>query len=159
MNRSPPGSLLDESGLSRFVMPLTDRQFVVALGVALPVWVALGLGVGGPLYRPVGFIAWLAFVLWQPLLEEVVFRGILQGQLLRVLGGRRLAGITAANWLTTALFAAMHLFAQPLAWAIAVAVPSLVYGHLRERFDSVWPAVAMHATYNAGFAIAALVAG
>lgn len=159
MNRSPPGSLLDESGLSRFVMPLTDRQFVVALGAALPVWIALGLGFGGSLYRPVGLAAWLAFVLWQPLLEELVFRGILQGQLLRVLGGRRLAGITAANWLTTALFAAMHLFAQPPLWAIAVAVPSLVYGHLRERFDSVWPAVAMHATYNAGFAIAALVAG
>lgn len=159
MNRFPPGSLVDESGLSRFVMPLTDRHFVVALGAALPVWIALGPGVGGPLYRPVGLAAWLGFVLWQPLLEELVFRGILQGQLLRVRGGLRLAGISVANWLTTALFAAMHLFAQPPAWAIAVAVPSLVYGHLRERFDSVWPAVAMHATYNAGFAIAALVAG
>ncbi|WP_187272118.1 CPBP family glutamic-type intramembrane protease [Zeimonas arvi] len=37
--------------------------------------------------------------------------------------------------------------------------PSLIFGHLRERFDSVWPAVAMHALYNAGFGIAALVAG
>jgi len=95
MNRSPAGSLLDESGLSRLVMPLTDRHFVVALGAALPVWIALGLGVGGPLHRPVGLIAWLAFVPWQPLLEEVVFRGILQGRLLRILGGRPVTHVRA----------------------------------------------------------------
>ena len=91
MSRFPPGSLLDESGLSRFVMPLSDRHFVVAPGAALPVWIALGPGVSGSLYRPAGLIAWLAFVLWQPLIEELVFRGILQGQLLRIFGGRPVA--------------------------------------------------------------------
>jgi len=95
MSRFPPGSLLDESGLSRFVMPLSDRHFVVALGAALPVWIALGLGVSGSLYRPAGLIAWLAFVLWQPLIEELVFRGILRGQLLRILGGRPVARLRA----------------------------------------------------------------
>jgi len=156
----PPrgGSLLTESGLTRVVLPLCDRHFVVALAAAVPVWLAIGFGAAGPVYRPAGLLAWLAFVLWQPLLEELVFRGLLQGQLLRILRGRRVGPVSAANLLATVAFAAMHLFAQPPAWALAVAVPSLVFGHLRERYDSVWPAVAMHALYNAGFGVAAVSA-
>ena len=42
-----------------------------------------------------------------------------------------------------------------LVWALAVALPSLVFGHLRERFSSVLPAILMHVTYNAGFALTA----
>lgn len=153
---APRGSLLAESGITRFALPLTDPHFLAALAAAVPVWVALGLGATGPLYRPAGLLAWLAFVLWQPLLEELVFRGLLQGQLLRIVASRHIGPISTANLLTTVVFAAMHLFAQPPAWALAVALPSLVFGHLRERFDSVWPAVAMHAAYNAGFGLAAL---
>ncbi len=46
---------------------------------------------------------------------------------------------------------AWHVGTQPLGWALAVAIPSLVFGHLRERFGSVWPAVIVHIVYNAGF--------
>jgi len=155
---APRASLLAESGITRFVLPLADRHFAMALAVAVPVWVALGLGVAGPLYRPAGLLAWLAFVIWQPLVEELVFRGVLQGRLLQMPTQRRVGPLSAANLLTTAAFAAMHLLAQPPAWALAVALPSLVFGHLRERFDSVWQAVAMHAAYNAGFGVAALFA-
>ncbi|MCM5570146.1 JDVT-CTERM system glutamic-type intramembrane protease [Burkholderiaceae bacterium FT117] len=151
--------MLAESGLARFVLPLADAQFVAAIVVALPVWLLLGLGLAGPLHRPAGLLEWLAFVAWQPLLEELVFRGLLQGQLLRLSAARRVGPVSVANLLTTAAFAAMHLLAQPPAWALAVVAPSLVFGHLRERFGSVWPAVAMHAVYNAGFGVAALFAG
>lgn len=151
--------MLAESGLARFVLPLADPHFVAAIVVALPVWLVLGLGLAGPLHRPAGLLAWLAFVAWQPLLEELVFRGLLQGQLLRLSAARRVGPVSVANLLTTAAFAAMHLLAQPAAWALAVVAPSLVFGHLRERFGSVWPAVAMHAVYNAGFGVAALFAG
>ena len=131
---------------------------MAALVVALPVWIAIGLGAAGPVYRPAGLLAWFSFVLWQPLLEELVFRGMLQGQLSRILRGSRVGPVSAANLLATAAFAAMHLIAQPPAWALAVVAPSLIFGHLRERFDSVWPALAMHALYNAGFGVAALFA-
>jgi membrane protease YdiL (CAAX protease family) len=57
--------------------------------------------------------------------------------------------------LVTVAFVLLHLRAQPLAWALAVAAPSLVFGHLRERFGSVWPAVLVHAVYNAGFGLTA----
>ena len=95
----------------------------------------------------------------QPFLEEWVFRGLLQGQALRLTTRRgqpaRLGPVTWANALVTVAFVVLHLLAQPVVWAVAVAVPSMVLGHLRERFDSVWPAVFVHATYNAGFGFVA----
>jgi hypothetical protein len=101
-------------------------------------------------------------VLVQPLLEELVFRGILQGQALRLTTrqgvARRLGPVTLANVLVSVAFVALHLRAQPLAWALAVFVPSLVLGHLRERMGSVWPAVLVHALYNAGFGLTAWLA-
>lgn len=101
--------------------------------------------------------AWASLVLVQPIAEELVFRGVLQGQLLRLGGTRRAGPFTLANLATSAAFVALHLASQPLAWALATAAPSLLLGHLRERFGSVWPAVVVHAIYNAGFGLVALV--
>ena len=72
---------------------------------------------------------------------------------------RRLGPVTLANVLVTVAFVALHLRAQPLAWALAVAAPSLVLGHLRERMGSVWPPVLVHMVYNAGFGLTAWLAG
>jgi len=98
-------------------------------------------------------------LLVQPFLEELVFRGLLQGQALRLITAdgqpRRWGPLTIANILVTVAFVALHLRAQPLAWALAVAAPSLVLGHLRERTGSVWPPMLVHAFYNAGFGLTA----
>jgi uncharacterized protein len=134
---------------------LLDTHFVLTAAAALPVWWGLGLALGGRLQTLAGWSAWISFVLVAPLVEELVFRGVLQGQLLRLSSARRVGPLTLANLCTTAAFAALHLMNQPPHWAAAVAVPSLVFGHLRERFGSVWPAVLMHALYNAGFALTA----
>jgi hypothetical protein len=139
-----------------------DMHLVLALLLAVPVWAVLGLVVGTGMYLPSGWAAWASFVLTRPLAEEFVFRGILQGEALRLTtrDGRALrAGpVSWANVLVTLVFVAVHLLAQPLIWALAVAVPSLVFGHLRERFASVWPPVLVHAIYNAGFGLAAWLA-
>lgn len=107
------------------------------------------------MYVPPDWAAWVSFVLVYPLLEELMFRGVLQGELLRLTRTLRVGPVSWANVLVTVAFVAVHLPAQPPAWALAVAVPSLVFGHLRERFASVWPAVLVHAVYNAGFGVAA----
>jgi uncharacterized protein len=156
-----PTSLMQECGLTRPRPALTalppDSHLALAMLLATPVWLALGLLVGPSMYAPVGWAAWVSFVLVQPLAEELVFRGILQGQALRltILDGqpRRLGPVTLANMLITAGFVALHLHTQPLAWALAVAAPSLVLGHLRERMGSVWPPVMVHMVYNAGFGL------
>lgn len=139
---------------------LRDPHAALALLAAVPVWLGLALWVGPTnLHYPAGLLAWTSFVMFQPVLEELVFRGILQGQALRlsIRQGQplRLGPFTLANVLVTVSFVALHLRAQPLAWALAVAVPSLVLGHLRERLASVWPAILVHAVYNAGFGLAA----
>ena len=141
---------------------LLDAHARLALLAAVPVWLALLLWGTGHLRYPVGVLAWTSFLLLQPVLEELVFRGILQGQALRLTTrhgqARRLGPVTLANVLVTLGFVALHLRAQPLAWALAVAGPSLVFGHLRERFGSVWPAIWVHVIYNAGFGLAAWLA-
>ncbi len=143
-------------------LPRIDPHLIAALLAAVPVWAALGLWTGPWLRAPNGLWAWCSLLLVMPLLEEWVFRGLLQGQLLRVTAvhgqPRRLGPISWANGLTTLAFVALHLPTQPLLWALAVAAPSLVLGHLRERLGSVWPAVGVHMAYNAGFALVAVLA-
>jgi membrane protease YdiL (CAAX protease family) len=140
-----------------------DAHVALALLAAVPVWAVLAWAVGPSMFQPQGISGWLAFVLLWPLLEELVFRGLLQGQLLRTSQHagqpRRIGPVTGANALTTLAFVALHLPAQPLAWALAVALPSLVFGHLRERFASVWPAVGLHMVYNGGFALTGWLGG
>jgi membrane protease YdiL (CAAX protease family) len=157
---SPLPSLREECGLvaPRPARWLADRHWLLALAAAVPVWLALALWAGPQMRAPAGAWAWASLVVVQPLLEELVLRGVLQGQLLRLTRARRWGPVSVANALTSAVFVALHLPAQPLAWALAVAAPSLVFGHLRERFASVWPAVALHALYNLGFGAAAALA-
>lgn len=161
-DRQRRASLAQECGLSRPQPPLRawppDAHFALAVLAAIPVWLALALTLGERMRSPSGFAAWASLVLVQPAVEELVFRGVLQGQLLRLTAARKLGPLTLANLMVTAAFVATHLLAQPPGWALAVAVPSLVFGHLRERFDSVAPAIAMHAFYNAGFGLAAWLA-
>ena len=154
--------LVDECGL-RSPRPggrawLVDRHLLGAVLLALPAWIALGLAFGDRLRSPADWWAWLSLVLVQPAAEELIFRGLLQGQLLRLSEGRRLGPVTQANLAVTAAFAALHLLNQPVMWALAVVVPSLVFGHLRERLGSVWPAFLVHAIYNGGFGVAAWLA-
>lgn len=159
-------TLARECGLQRprpgWWVWLLDAHARLALLAAVPVWVVLLCWGHGHLRYPVGLLVWASFVVLQPVLEELVFRGLLQGQALRLTvhhdKPRRLGPVTLANGLVTLGFVLLHLRAQPLSWALAVAGPSLVLGHLRERFDSVWPAMLVHAVYNAGFGLAAWLA-
>lgn len=134
----------------------------MALTLAVPVWAALGLLAGPAMYLPSGWTAWISFLLLYPVVEELLFRGILQGEALRLTTRKgitlRVGPVSWANLLVTVAFVASHLPAQPLGWALAVAVPSLVFGHLRERLGSVWPPVLVHALYNAGFGLTAWLA-
>lgn len=164
-DRSSQPTLAQDCGLQRpgpgWWTWLRDPHARLALLAAVPVWLVLLFWGKAPLRHPVGVLAWASFLVLQPVLEELVFRGIWQGQALRLSTRHgqplRLGAVTLANMLVTLGFVALHLRAQPLAWALAVAGPSLVLGHLRERFGSVWPTMLVHALYNAGFGITALL--
>ncbi len=99
----------------------------------------------------------LIIVLVSPILEEIVFRGGLQARLFdqprlaRSFGAKFGAGVSYANIMTSLIFAVFHALSQPLLWAAAVFIPSLVFGWARDRTGSVFPGMVLHAWYNLGF--------
>jgi membrane protease YdiL (CAAX protease family) len=80
-----------------------------------------------------------------PLVEEMVFRGLLYGWLAGVWG-------TTAAWLISSVcFAAAHI---ELAHVLLVLPLGLWLGWLRRRTDSLWPSLVAHMVNN-GLAVAA----
>lgn len=97
-------------------------------------------------------VAFLMAVVWQPIVEELLFRGCLQGVLVRRVWARRtVMGISAANLMTSMLFSSAHLLTHPLLWALLTLFPSLLFGALRDRSGSVVPPIALHIFYNTGY--------
>lgn len=79
-----------------------------------------------------------------PLLEEVIFRGLVQTALLDSLGRRRWWVIV----FSALIFAAVHGAAvDPLAIP-GLFVLGMVLGWLYERTDSLWPGVIVHVLFN-----------
>ncbi|MDN5942645.1 MAG: JDVT-CTERM system glutamic-type intramembrane protease [Nitrospira sp.] len=128
--------------------------FLSALAMGAAVWLLLPfLTVVQPLPWPHIFSRpFLVAVLWQPIVEELLFRGCLQGWLLAHEWGRRsFVGISIANLLTSVVFAGAHIATHPLPWALSTLFPSLLFGVLRDRSGSVFPPLALHIIYNAGY--------
>ena len=88
----------------------------------------------------------VAAVVAAPLLEEMVFRGLVQTSLLNTLGRER-------RWLivvvASILFAVTHLGAAIWQSLAALTVLSLILGFLYERTGSLWPSILVHAGFNA----------
>lgn len=130
-----------------------DFQWWLALAAGPAFWAGLcifqppNLQLDWPWLQPWLFVK-LALLL--PLLEEYVFRGGLQPWLAQRLP-QRWAVFTLANGLTTVLFASLHLLTHPPLWALAVVLPSLLFGYFRERHASVVSPMLLHAWYNAGY--------
>jgi membrane protease YdiL (CAAX protease family) len=98
----------------------------------------------------------LSLILWQPFGEELLFRGIVQGQLSQLSWGQRSwRSLSVANLLTSLAFVALHLVYHPTLWAVAIFFPSLVFGYFRERHRSLYPAFALHSLYNLGYLVTA----
>ena len=150
--------LAKEIGLRPAGRCLLDYRFVVAL-VAGIVVVLAGHRWLPPFSSQYAF-DWrliVSLIVWQPLFEELLFRGLIQGQLIkRAWGQRAWLHISAANVTTSMLFVVAHMFMNPPLFALTVFVPSLLYGFFREYCNSVYPSVLLHGAYN-GFVIAGLV--
>jgi hypothetical protein len=129
---------------------LADPRFALALAAGVLFWLALAwLGAPPPV---VGLAVLASLVLLQPLVEELLFRGLLQGWLAAKPWGRRqFGGFTLANLLTALLFTALHFVAHAPLWAAGVLLPALLFGYFRDRHNSVLPAIALHVFYNAGY--------
>ncbi|QEP42745.1 JDVT-CTERM system CAAX-type protease [Ectothiorhodospiraceae bacterium BW-2] len=132
-------------------MPLKNFQFKdhqllwSALVAPIPLWLLLA-----PFSEPPLTPLWL-LLLVAPVVEELAFRGAIQGYLLQQRwGGHRCGYLSYANLVTALLFALLHLYAQPSLWALLTFVPGLIFGAVRERYRTVIPAIALHSYYNGG---------
>ena len=88
-----------------------------------------------------------------PLVEELFFRSGVQTALAHwtPMRQRLAAGVDGANLATSLLFAGCHAFNRPLWLAVAVLLPSLLLGCVKQRYESVQPCIALHAWFNACF--------
>lgn len=144
---------IKEFGLEFRTGFLRDRLFHAAF-LAGPVFLG-AVHLVWPEWRhglPLSFSLLASMLLIQPVLEELFFRGFLQGRLGRIFYHRYLLnGVSLANLVTTLAFCIAHLVHQPLPWALAVMAPSLVFGFFRERHQHIYSATILHCFYNAAF--------
>jgi membrane protease YdiL (CAAX protease family) len=155
--KSPCAALLegwrDDLALHKGRYGLGDSHFMLALLAGILFWLLwpwlAGSGEDAPAYN---WPALAMLILLQPLLEELLFRGLIQGKLLAYgWGRRRLVGLTQANLISSVLFTTLHFTSHPPLWATGVLLPSLLFGYFRDRHVSIYPAVVLHIFYNAGY--------
>lgn len=145
-------AILRDLALDRCPPFFRDWQYVAALAAGLLFWVFLS-----SMTADVRSVAWklsvvLPVCLIQPLIEELIFRGVVQGELLRhIWGSKKWGGISAANAATSSAFMGLHFLSHPPLWSLSVIVPSLLFGHFRERHNSLYPPLALHIYYNTGY--------
>lgn len=144
--------ILSEAGLTHWGRCWRDPLFHVLVMAPIPWWLVVAASpwdVGSPL-PGAGVGPHLAMVIWYPLWEELLFRGAVQPALARfdVLRGGTL-GISGANLVTSAGFAALHVAFRGDILAGLVFFPSLAFGGVRDSTGSLYPAILLHAWYNA----------
>lgn len=99
----------------------------------------------------------LNLLLLYPLVEELLFRGVIQEALLKRSGlAVRNLGITRANFITSILFVGLHFIHHSPIWAMAVFVPSLALGHMRERYTSLLVPISLHMLFNGIYLLAGM---
>lgn len=130
----------------------TDTHWWCALALGPLAWLAiLGMGVSATPGLPDPAVLVYGVLLY-PLVEEILFRGLIQAALLEKSSLTRCIGpLSLANIITSAGFAATHLIVHPPLQAASIFLPSLVFGWAYERYRHIGPAVVLHAVYNAGF--------
>jgi membrane protease YdiL (CAAX protease family) len=134
---------------------IRDRQFGIAFIAAPIFWAALWFYQAPhpewswPRIAPAQF---LLLVVIYPVLEELVFRGALQGWLRsRSWGMTEWRHVTVANAITSVVFALTHLIINPVYLSVAVFIPSLIFGYFRDRYDQLHASILLHVFYNAGY--------
>lgn len=133
--------------------PFNDRRWWQVLAGGALLALALGLWLA-PRVRPTELLLWL---LVYPPLEEYVFRGLIQPWIGRHLSAQR-HGLTAANGLTSLLFALTHLAGRGLQPLNAVVFfPSLVFGFFRDRHNGIAGPLGLHMGWNFAFFLPGMV--
>lgn len=119
--------------------------FIATIPVAIIFFILILTG-----YARVGDIdlkSVLIFLIFVPLAEEYLFRGLFQSMLLTKFSGK-IYILSYANIITSIIFSLSHLFYNDLLHSFLVFFPSLVFGMLYDRSRSIIPSFITHFVYN-----------
>ena len=138
-----------------------ERYFLLSLLAALPaipLLLFIFAKTGQP--TPPTVKLFLSIVIVTPVMEELIFRGFIQGWMLESGKLRKslIGPVTAANMAVSVIFAATHLYTHTPLWAMLVFFPSLLLGLARERAGNVYPSIILHSFYNMVYLLAAHLA-
>jgi hypothetical protein len=131
-----------------------DPLFFAALLAGLIFWLVLyfvqqpHVQWSWPLHVPWQF---LVPVVFYPLIEEVIFRGLLQELVQEYISQRSIGPLSVANILTSLVFTGLHFLNHVPLWAALVFFPSLVFGFFKDRTGHLPAPIVLHVFYNAGF--------
>ncbi len=115
----------------------------------VPITTARGFPAGG-LAQSSAFML-IASIFVSPVLEELVFRGLLQRGLLRTFPSR-LRQLSLANVVTSAAYAAYHVPHHGWSAAAWVVAPALLFGWIYER-NGLLACISTHAGFNLLFVL------
>jgi len=135
---------------------LSDWQFYACLLLAPLTWAVVLLfkpSLIVPFEIQIDLLKWAMLIVLYPVLEEFVFRGFILQRLAIWFANRRFGLLSLANLVSSLVFAAAHLIYQPWLWAMLIFFPSLVFGYLKERHNSLISPIVMHSFYNLGFVL------
>ena len=132
-------------------------DFWLASSAAMLFWLGMNLFQFAPNNDFINNGQYLLFaILVFPILEEIVFRGLIQESIQQILSNNHFKTvlfwrISYANLYTSLIFSALHLWSQPALWAAAILLPSLIFGYFKDRYQSLQPSILLHIFYNFGF--------
>jgi len=138
-----------------------DRQFwaLAFLGPVVAVTLAFVVPSFAETESPFNLRMVILVGLFYPILEELAFRGAIQTFIARIFGSSKLARSALwANVLTSVLFSGLHVVTRSVLIGFLVFIPSLIFGHVREKFGSVLPAIVLHSVYNCSYLACAFMA-
>lgn len=123
-----------------------DKHFWAAIFAAFVFWfVAFALGLKAEVEWH-----WIYFVLLLPIVEELAFRGFIQGWITNQFDRLWLFAISYSNLMTSLLFTFVHIWHYGNLMAALVIIPSLIFGFFKDKTGSVLPSMMLHSFYNAG---------
>ncbi len=151
---NPSAQVMALLGLQHRRSFFRDTAFLCLLALGPMAWLSM-MGVFEPHPLPwysIWSSAFFSVVFWQPLFEELLFRGIIQGHVLHSLASQpSVIGLSIPNLFTSFAFSLAHLAHHSTTWSLLVFVPSLCFGLMRDRVGSVYPSIVLHVFYNAGY--------
>lgn len=126
----------------------TDRIFQLLLLSPASIW--LLIYIKNPSVSDFETYHLVLVVFFIPVIEEIIFRGILQPWI-ATRYSQNIAKLSAANLITSSIFSLLHLFTHPVSMAVFTFFPSLIFGYAKDHYGKLTPSIVLYGSYNGGY--------